>query len=49
MNHSQVVESVKECYEARLSLLITGAPGVGKSSAVRQAALELGIALVMWL
>ncbi len=46
MNHSQVVESVKECYEARLPLLITGAPGVGKSSAVRTAAAELGIALI---
>lgn len=46
MNHSQVVEAIKEGYETRLPMLITGAPGVGKSSAVRTAAADLGIALI---
>lgn len=46
MNHAQAVEAIKEGYATRLPMLLTGAPGVGKSSAVRTAADELGIALI---
>lgn len=46
MNHSRAVEAIKEGYATRLPMLLTGAPGVGKSSAVRTAAAELGIALI---
>ena len=46
MNQSQVVAAVQEGYATRLPMLLTGAPGVGKSSAVRQASTDMGIALI---
>lgn len=43
MNHAQAVESIKHCRELRLPLMLSGAPGIGKTSAGRQAANELDI------
>lgn len=45
MKYSEVVQSIIYGYQTRLPLMILGAPGIGKSAAVRDAAQQLGIDL----
>lgn len=42
MNVNQMKDAVKACYHADVPLYVSGPPGVGKSSAMYQAAEELG-------
>jgi hypothetical protein len=46
MNYIQVVSSIEVAMAARIPLMISGPPGVGKSSAVKDVATRQGIALI---
>jgi hypothetical protein len=46
VNHKQLTQVIKACYDSKLPLFIHGAIGIGKSQKVRDVAIDMGINMV---